>query len=49
MSLLFAVVSIALWLLFGFLLPVSVGAIHILLAVAVVLLIRWWALRIPRA
>jgi hypothetical protein len=49
LSLLIAVVSLALWLLFGFLLPVSVGAIHLLLAVAVILLIRWWALRVPRA
>ena len=49
LSLLLALILLAFWLLFGFLLPVSVGAIHLLLAVAVVLLIRWWALRIPRA
>jgi hypothetical protein len=49
LSLLFALVSLALWLLFGFLLPVSVGAIHLLLALAVILLIRWWALRSRQA
>ncbi|HXE56417.1 MAG TPA: hypothetical protein VNK43_00305 [Gemmatimonadales bacterium] len=46
-SLLSAVVLLALWVVLGFVIPVGVGAVHLLLAAACVLLVRWWALREP--
>ncbi len=40
-----AMIALLLWLVGTFAVPVGLGLIHILLAVGVVLLIRWWALR----
>jgi hypothetical protein len=37
--------SLVLWIVFGFVIPIGVGAIHLLLAVGAILLVRWWALR----
>lgn len=47
LTLLAAVVSLVAWVVFAFLLKVGSGAIHLLLPVGAVLLIRWWALRAP--
>ncbi len=40
-----AVVSLLAWLYLAFLHPVAHGAVHLLLALGVVVLVRWWALR----
>jgi hypothetical protein len=40
-----AIVALLLWFLLTFAVPVGLGAVHLLLAAGVVLLIRWWALR----
>ncbi|NNG17020.1 MAG: hypothetical protein HKM89_11110 [Gemmatimonadales bacterium] len=40
-----ALVCLALWIVFGFVIPIGVGAVHLLLAVGTILLVRWWALR----
>ncbi len=40
-----ALLCLLLWVVFGLLLPVPVGAIHALLALGTVLLVRWWAVR----
>ncbi len=45
MNLVGAMIALVLWLVGTFLVPVGLGLIHILLALGVVLLIRWWALR----
>jgi hypothetical protein len=42
-----AVIALALWLVTTFVVPVGLGIIHLLLAVGVLLLIRWWALLDP--
>ena len=47
LTLLAAVVALIAWVVFAFVLKVGPGAIHLLLAAAGVLLIRWWALRAP--
>ncbi|MGH7533413.1 MAG: hypothetical protein ACREL4_09000 [Gemmatimonadales bacterium] len=39
-----AIVSLALWVTFAFVLKVGSGAIHLLLALGVTLLVRWIAL-----
>lgn len=39
-----AIVLLVAWIIFGFITPVGVGAIHLLLAAGVTLLVRWWAL-----
>lgn len=44
LTLVVALVLLVAWVIFGFITPVGVGAIHLLLAAAVVLLVRWWAL-----
>ena len=44
-DLLLALVCLLLWVIFTFLRPLGVGAIHLLLGVAATLLVRWWALR----
>ncbi|MEA2725019.1 MAG: hypothetical protein QOH59_2790 [Gemmatimonadales bacterium] len=44
-SLLLALASLATWALLTFVVPVSTGAIHLLLALGTTLLVRWWALR----
>ena len=40
-----AIVALVLWFVFTFVAPLGLGIIHLLLALGVVLLIRWWALR----
>jgi hypothetical protein len=40
-----ATVCLVAWIILGFVIPVGIGAVHLLLAVAAVLLVRWWALR----
>jgi len=44
-SLLGALVALALWVLGTFIVPVGLGLVHVLLAIGVVLLVRWWALK----
>ena len=43
-SLAAAVASLMLWLVLAFVVPVASGVVHLLLAVGVVLLVRWYAL-----
>lgn len=40
-----AVVALVLWVIFAFILKVGPGAVHLLLALGVTLLVRWIALR----
>jgi hypothetical protein len=44
-DLLLAVACLVLWVIFAFLRPLGVGAVHLLLGVGATLLVRWWALR----
>ena len=44
-SLLIAVVLLVAWVILGFIVPVGIGAVHLLLAVGATFLVRWWALR----
>ncbi len=44
LTLLGALTLLVAWVIFGFITPVGVGAIHLLLAAGVTLLVRWWAL-----
>jgi hypothetical protein len=44
-TLVIAMACLAFWIVFGFVIPIGVGAVHLLLAVGTVLLVRWWALR----
>ena len=39
-----SLLSFAAWITFGFILPVGVGLIHALLAVAGILWVAWWGL-----
>lgn len=43
-SLLVALVSFVAWIVFGLVMPVGIGAVHLLLAVSATLLVRWWGL-----
>lgn len=43
-ALLVALASFAAWIVFGFVLPVGIGAVHLLLAIGATFLVRWWAL-----
>ncbi len=45
LTLLAAVVSLLAWIALVFFASVSAGAVHLLLALAATLLVRWWALR----
>lgn len=45
LSLILALVSLVLWIVFAFVLPVGIGAIHVLFAIGATLLVRWYALR----
>ena len=45
LTLALAVLSLVLWVVFGFVLPVGIGAVHVLLAVGTTLLVRWHALK----
>lgn len=40
-----ALVLIVAWFVLTFLMPVGLGIVHLLLALGVVLFMRWWALR----
>ena len=40
-----AIVCLVAWIALAFVVPVGIGAVHLLLAVGAVLLVRWWALR----
>ncbi|MEO8199286.1 MAG: hypothetical protein ABI679_02085 [Gemmatimonadota bacterium] len=40
-----ALLSLVLWVLFAFAFPVGVGAIHLLLALGTTLFVRWYALK----
>ena len=44
-TLLLALVSLVAWAVLIFAVPVTTGAIHLLLALGTTLLVRWWALR----
>jgi len=41
-----AIIALLFWFVATFLVPVGLGIVHVLLALGVVLLIRWWALRV---
>ena len=43
-SLAAGVVALLLWIVLAFAVPVAAGAVHLLLAAGVVLLVRWYAL-----
>ena len=45
LTLALAVLSLVVWVVFGFLLPVGIGAIHVLFALGATLLVRWYALK----
>lgn len=45
LTLVIALLSLALWIVFGFVLPVGVGVIHLLFAIGATLLVRWYALK----
>lgn len=47
--LLTALALIAAWILFTFVLPAGLGIVHLLLALGVALVIRWWVVREPNA
>jgi len=44
LSLLLAVLALALWFGLAFVAKVEAGAVHLLLAVGMILAVRWWAL-----
>ena len=46
LTLLAAVLSIVVWIVLVFFTSVTAGAIHLLLALAATLMVRWWALRV---
>jgi hypothetical protein len=39
-----SIVSLAAWITFGFVIPVGVGMIHVLLAVSAMSFVAWWGL-----
>jgi len=45
-TLLIALLSLAAWVVLAFVLGPKPGAVHLLLALGTVLLVRWWALRV---
>ena len=44
LNLLTAIVALAVWVIFTFVRPVGIGAVHLFLAIGMVFLVRWWAL-----
>ncbi len=44
-SLVLAVVSLVAWIFLVFVRPIGLGVAHVLLGLAGILIIRWWALR----
>ena len=47
LTLVLAILSLAAWVVFAFILKVGSGAIHLLLAIGGTLIVRWWVLRTP--
>jgi hypothetical protein len=47
LMLIVAVISLTLWVILTFVTPLGVGAVHLLLGLGAILLVRWWALRSP--
>ncbi len=45
LTLLVAIASLLAWIVLVFATPITAGAIHLPLALAATLLVRWWALR----
>ena len=45
LTLALALLSLVLWIVFAFVLPVGIGAIHVLFALGATLLVRWYALK----
>jgi hypothetical protein len=45
MTLMIALLALVAWIVLTFILPVGIGAVHLLLGLATALLVRWWALR----
>jgi hypothetical protein len=45
LTLVIALASLVAWAVLVFVVPVTAGAVHLLLALGVTLLVRWWALR----
>lgn len=45
LTLALGVLSLVLWIVFAFVLPVGIGAIHLLFALGATLLVRWYALK----
>jgi hypothetical protein len=41
-ALVVAVLCLLAWMVFGFLVPVGIGAVHLLYAAGATLLVRWW-------
>ena len=40
-----AIVCLGAWIVLEFVVPIGIGAVHLLLAIGTLLLVRWWALR----
>ena len=45
LTLALSLLSLVLWIVFAFILPVGIGAIHLLFALGATLLVRWYALK----
>jgi hypothetical protein len=45
LTLVIALASLLAWAVLVFVVPVTAGAVHLLLALGTTLLVRWWALR----
>jgi len=45
LSLIVALLSLVLWIVFAFVLPVGIGVIHVLFGIGATLLVRWYALK----
>ena len=48
-NLIIALAAFAIWVVFGFIRPIGLGVVHLLLVLSVVLFIRWWALKDQKA
>lgn len=44
LSLVLALVALALWFVLAFVVRIQAGAVHLLLAAGMILAVRWWAL-----
>jgi hypothetical protein len=45
LSLVLALLALALWFALAFVVRVQAGAVHLLLGIGMILAVRWWALR----